>query len=184
MPRSLYAGNEAHRRGTGTAGKLDIQPIRWVLQPTFSRLRKRGLANSLPGVIGRQLRRLGGGCLIMTHAGATGKALTQARSLHPGTCLGEHGLEHSRRRVLSRQPHGSAAAGVDHDAQHHRQERHQHGGDVQRQRLRAPQQRHEGEQRRAVALLGRVIKNWRRCACRQSSELHTASAHAYLMAYS
>ena len=39
-------------------------------------LKQRGLADGLHGVMGSQLHRLGGGCLILTHTAAIGKALT------------------------------------------------------------------------------------------------------------
>ena len=47
-------------------------PYDGVLQ-RVSRLRKRSLAHGLYGVVGRQLRRLAGGCLAVTHRAANGK---------------------------------------------------------------------------------------------------------------
>lgn len=66
-----------------------------------------------------------------------------------------------------RRPARSCAGGlptvIHHDAQHHRQKRHQHGRHVQRQSLCAPQDGHRCQQRQAVLLWG-VLKDWHSCS--------------------
>ena len=81
--------------------------------------------------------------------------------------LREHGVEDMGSRFLRGEAVRRGFGAVYQHPQHDREQRHQHGSDVQGERLCAPQQGHKRQQRQTVLLL-RLRKNGQNCNKRNS----------------